>query len=136
MRACEGSSPLDCTVESGTVVDVRRPKPLIPLRTALDNVNSSSKTSLSLIPAVLMLTRIASARKGERITSITTDVTFLVVLAFIRFVCSTSDAMQCASRRASRLQPLCQWTRLKKTGVLLDGECDLSPAVDKLEWSM
>src|SRR5688572_12637608 len=41
------------------------------------------------MPTVLMLTSIASARNGERIVSITTDVTFLVVLAFIRFVCST-----------------------------------------------
>ncbi len=86
----EGLHHCAFTVESGTVVDVRRPKPLIPLRTALDNVNSSSNTSLSLIPAVLMLTRIASARNGERITSITTDVRFFVVFAFIRFVCSTS----------------------------------------------
>ena len=81
MRACEGCE---------TAVGVRRPKPLIPLRTALDNVNSTSKTSLSLIPAVLMLTRIDSARSGVVIASITTDVKFLVVLAFIRFVCSTS----------------------------------------------
>ena len=44
------------------------------------------------MPTVLMLTSIASARNGERITSITTDVTFLVVLVFIRFVCSTHDA--------------------------------------------
>ena len=76
----------------GTDVTVRRPKPLIPLNTALDNVNNSSNTSLSRIPAVLMLTSIASARNGERITSITTDVRFRVVFAFIRFVCSPVDA--------------------------------------------
>src|SRR6185295_12541787 len=70
-------------VENGTAVDVRRPKPLIPLRTALDNVSSRSSTSLFLIPAVLMLTRIASARNGVRTTSITTDVRFVVTLAFI-----------------------------------------------------
>ena len=83
------------------VEDVRRPKPLIPLRTALNNVSSSSKTSLSLIPAVLMLTRIASARNGERMTSITTDARFLVVLAFIR-VCQLDqqcDACCLATRR-------------------------------------
>jgi len=74
MRACEGCE---------TVVGVRRPKPLIPLRTALDNVNSTSKTSLPLIPAVLMLTKIDSARSGVVIASITTDVKFLVVLAFM-----------------------------------------------------
>ena len=74
MRACEGRE---------TVVGVRRPKPLIPLRTALDNVNSTSKTSLPLIPAVLMLTKIDSARSGVVIASITTDVKFLVVLAFM-----------------------------------------------------
>lgn len=64
-------------------VTVRRPKPLIPLNTALDNVNNSSNTSLSLMPAVLMLTRIARAKNGKRITSITTDVRFLVVFDFI-----------------------------------------------------
>ena len=62
---------------------VRRPKPLIPLRTALDKVSSSNSTVLSVIPAVLMLTSIASARKGDRTTSITTDARFVVVLAFI-----------------------------------------------------
>jgi hypothetical protein len=79
MRACEGCD---------TAVGVRRPKPLIPLRTALDNVNSTSKTSLSLIPVILMLTIIDSARSGVVTASITTDVKFLVVLAFIRFVYS------------------------------------------------
>ena len=74
MRACE-----DCETGAG----VRRPKPLIPLRTALDNVNITSKNSLSLIPAILMLTRIDSARSGVVIASITTDVKFLVVLAFM-----------------------------------------------------
>ena len=44
---------------------------------------------LFVIPVVLMLTSIASARKGERTTSITADARFVVVLAFIRFVCST-----------------------------------------------
>ena len=83
MRACE-----DCETAAG----VRRPKPLIPLRTALDNVNITSKNSLSRIPAILMLTRIDSARSGVVIASITTDVKFLVVLVFIRFVCSTVDA--------------------------------------------
>ena len=86
MRACE-----DCE----TVVGVRRPKPLIPLKTALDNVNSTSKTSLSLIPAVLMLTRIDSARSGVVIASITTDVKFLVVLAFIGLSARLVDAMRC-----------------------------------------
>src|SRR5215510_4094591 len=91
MRPREGSSPAHVvrTVESGTGLAVRRPKPLIPLNTALDNVNNSSNTSLSLIPAVLMLTRIASARNGDRITSITTDARFLVVFDFIRFVSSS-----------------------------------------------
>ena len=79
------------TVEIGTKLAVRRPKPLIPLNTALDNVSNSSNTSLSLIPAVLMLTRIASARIGDRITSITADARFLVVFDFIRFVCSPVD---------------------------------------------
>ena len=77
------------TEERGIDAAVRRPKPLIPLNTALDSVNNSSNTSLSLIPVVLMLTSIASARTGERITSITTDARFLVVFDFIRFVCST-----------------------------------------------
>ncbi len=97
MRPREGSSPAHVarTVESGIAVAVRRPKPLIPLNTALDNVNNSSNTSLSWIPAVLMLTRMASARIGERITSITTDARFLVVFDFIRFVCSPVDARQC-----------------------------------------
>src|SRR5215213_1959123 len=94
----------------GTDLAVRRPKPLIPLNTALDNVNSSSNTSLSRIPAVLMLTRNASPRTGERITSITTDVRFLVVLVFIRFVCSSVVRGIVASRRPSHLQPVCQWT--------------------------
>lgn len=97
MRACEELSPRAVAVASGTVVDVRRPNPLIPLRTALDNVSISSSTSLFVIPAVCMLTRVASARTGERITSITTDVMFLVVLAFIRFVCSTR--MRCSVLR-------------------------------------
>jgi len=97
MRACEELSPRAVAVASGTVVGVRRPNPLIPLRTALDNVSTSSSTSLSLIPAVCMLTRVASARNGERTTSITTDVRFLVVLAFIRFVCSTR--MRCSVLR-------------------------------------
>src|SRR6185295_8062478 len=80
-------------VENGTAVDVRRPKPLIPLRTALDNVSSSSSTSLFLIPAVWMLTRIASARNGVRTASITTDARFVVVLAFIRL--SARPVMRC-----------------------------------------
>ena len=84
MRAWEGRE---------TVVGVRRPKPLIPLRTALDNVNITSKPSLSLIPAVLMLTRIDSARSGVVIASITTDVKFLLVLAFIR-VCLLDQLMR------------------------------------------
>ena len=79
-------------------MDVRRPKPLIPLRTALDNVSSSSKTSLFLIPVVLMLTRIASARNGERTTNITTEVTFLVVLAFIS-VLLLDQLMRCVLPR-------------------------------------
>lgn len=54
--------------------------------------------SLFLIPTVLMLTRIASARNGERITSVTIDARFFVVLAFIRFVCSTVNAMRCLPR--------------------------------------
>jgi len=44
---------------------------------------------LFLIPAVLMLIRMPSARIGERITSITADATFVVVLVFIAFLCST-----------------------------------------------
>ena len=96
MRPWEGSSPAHVarTEESGAGLAVRRPKPLIPLNTALDNVNNSSNTSLSRMPAVLMLTRMASARNGERITSITTDARFLVVFDFIRFVCSTVAATQ------------------------------------------
>ena len=87
MRPWEGSSPAHVarTEESGIDAAVRRPKPLIPLNTALDNVNNSSNTSLSRIPAVLMLTRIANARNGVRMTSITTDARFLVVFDFIRF---------------------------------------------------
>ena len=50
--------------------------------------------SLFLIPAVLMLTRIPSARNGERITSVATDTKFFVVLAFIGFVCPTVNAMR------------------------------------------
>jgi len=65
---------------------------LIPLRTALDKVSIRSNTSLFLIPAVLMLARIASARNGERIASVTTDAKFFVVLAFIGFVCPTVNA--------------------------------------------
>ena len=93
MRPWEGSSPAHVarTEESGAGLAVRRPKPLIPLNTALDNVNNNSNTSLSWIPAVLMLTRMASARNGERITSITADARFLVVFDFIRFVCSPVD---------------------------------------------
>ena len=45
-----------------------------------------------------MLARIASARNGERIASVTTDVKFLVVLAFIGFVCPTVNAMRCLPR--------------------------------------
>ena len=71
---------------------------MIPLRTALDNVSSNSSTSLFLIPAVLMLTSIASARNGERTTSITADVRFLVVLAFIRFL-SARLVMRCVLPR-------------------------------------
>ena len=70
---------------TGTAVAVRRTKPLIPLRTALNKVSISSSTSLFRIHAVVILTRIASARNGERLASITADVTFFVVLAFIRF---------------------------------------------------
>ena len=81
-------------VASGTALGVRRPKPLIPLRTALNNVSINSRTSLSLIPAVLMLTRIASARNGERMTSITTDARFVVVLAFILGL-SARPVMRC-----------------------------------------
>ena len=66
---------------------------MIPLRTALDKVSISSSASLFLIPAVLMLARIASARNGERIASVTTDAKFFVVLAFIGFVCPTVNAM-------------------------------------------
>jgi len=40
-----------------------------------------------------MLARIASARNGERIASVTTDAKFFVVLAFIGFVCPTVNAM-------------------------------------------
>ena len=109
MRVPEGR--LAFTAVSGTVADVRRPKPLIPLRTALANVNNSSSSALFLIPAFWILTRIASARTGEKMTSITADVTFLVVFVFIR-VCLLDLLMRCsvASRRASRLQPLCQWS--------------------------
>jgi hypothetical protein len=39
-----------------------------------------------------MLARIASARSGERIASVTTDAKFFVVLAFIGFVCPTVNA--------------------------------------------
>ena len=48
--------------------------------------------TLLLIPAVWMLARIASARNGERIASVTTDAKFFVVLAFIGFVCPTVNA--------------------------------------------
>src|ERR1700754_2084055 len=65
-----------------------------------------------------MLTSIASARKGVRTTSIATDARFFVVLAFIRFVCSTSDAMRVASRRTGHLQPVCQWARCGFTGLV------------------
>ena len=44
-----------------------------------------------------MLTSVASASNGVRITSITTDVRFFVVLAFISFVCSTR--MRCSVLR-------------------------------------
>ena len=54
--------------------------------------------SLFLIPAVLMLTRIPSARIGERITSVATDAKFFVVLTFIGFVCPTVNAMRCLPR--------------------------------------
>ena len=77
---------------------VRRPKPLIPLRTAVSNVSVSSNTSLFLIPTVVMLARIASARNGEIIASVTTDAKFFVVLAFIGFVCATVNAMRCLPR--------------------------------------
>ena len=95
---------------SGIAVDVRRPKPLIPLRTALDNVSSSSKTSLFQSPAVLMLTRMARPRNGERMTSITTDARVIVLLAFIEVCLLDQDAMRVASRRGSGLQPVCQWS--------------------------
>jgi hypothetical protein len=131
MRAWEGVSPLDRTVESGIAVGVRRPKPLIPLRTALDSVNSSSRTSLSLIPAVLMLTRIASARKGVRITSITTDVTFLVVLAFIRF-CLLDQLMRCVLLRDEH--HVYNQCASGPTEVFGDSCGSLSPAVDKCGW--
>ena len=107
--------------------DVRRPKPLIPLRTALNNVSSSSNTSLSLIPAVLMLTRIASARNGERMTSITTDARFLVVLIFIRIVHSTSDAMQCCFADEHQVYNPCA---SGPTAILLGLQGNLSPVVD------
>ena len=59
------------------------------------------------------------------ITSITADVTFLVVLAFIR-VCLLDQLMRgsVASRRASRLQPLCQWSNRGFWGIC-DGICRL-----------
>jgi hypothetical protein len=132
MRAWEGVLPLERTVESGTAVDVRRPKPLIPLRTALDSVNSSSRTSLFLIPVVLMLTRIASARKGVRITSITTDVTFLVVLAFIRF-CLLDQLMRCVLLRDEH--HVYNQCASGPTEVFGDSWGSLSPAVDKWGWS-
>ena len=56
---------------------------MIPLRTAADKVSKSSNTSFPTIPAVLRLTRIPSARTGERIASIAADAKFFVVLVFI-----------------------------------------------------
>lgn len=113
MRPREASSPAHVarTEESGSDVAVRRPKPLIPLNTALDNVSNSSNTSLSLIPAVLMLTRIASARNGERITSITTDARFLVVFDFIRCL---------SDRQLMRMQCCFATSMTFTTGVPLD----------------
>ena len=67
---------------------------MIPLRTALNKVRTSSRLTLFWSPADLMLTRIPSAMNGDRIASIATDARFFVVLAFIRFVCSTVDAMR------------------------------------------
>lgn len=56
-----------------------------------------------------MLTSIASASNGERIASITTDVTFLVVLAFIRFcLLDPVTARRCAFATSILLQPVCQ----------------------------
>ena|SRR6185503_14633608 len=54
--------------------------------------------SLFPIPALLMLTRIPSARIGERIASVTADAKFFVVLTFIGFVCPTVNAMRCLPR--------------------------------------
>src|SRR5258705_8648387 len=84
-RVSEEPSPFDLVLASEfvMVLVVRRPKPLIPLSTALDKVSNSSSTSFFIIPAVFTLTRIAIARNGERITSIATDAIFLVVLVFI-----------------------------------------------------
>jgi hypothetical protein len=55
----------------------------MPLKTALDSVKRTSSTSFPATPAVLTLTMIASARKGEIRTSIAADAKFVVVFAFI-----------------------------------------------------
>ena len=50
--------------------------------------------------AYISLTRMASARNGVRTASITTDARFVVILAFILVVSSTSDAMRLLRGRA------------------------------------
>ena len=93
------ASPFAAVAEvTRAVFAVRRPKPLMPLKTALDNVNRTSSTSFPTTPAVLTLTMMESARNGERTTSIAADARFMVVFVFISFRSTyTSDAMRVAS---------------------------------------
>jgi hypothetical protein len=83
-----------------------------------------------------MLRRIASARTGETTTSITTDVRFLVVLAFI-FGCLLDQLMRCSLLRDEHdfYNPCASGPvseRVRFCGITTRR---LSPVVDKARWS-
>jgi hypothetical protein len=82
-----------------------------------------------------MLTRSASARSGEMITSITTDARFLVVLIFIRLF--VRPMTRCLLLRDDHhVYNRCAIARVRKRlRFSWVGSGDLSPAVDKCEWS-
>jgi len=79
-----------------------------------------------------MLTMIASARNGERTTSITADVKFLVVIVFIGF-CLLDPVMRGGALRDEH--EVYNRCASGPTAVFWGFWSNLSPAVDKDAWA-
>lgn len=93
---------------------MRRPKPLMPLRSALNSVSARSSKSFSITPALFTLTMIARSRTGDRKRIIAADARFVKLFFIDSSQLRSVTRCVSASRRTSLLQRSCHHRRVRK----------------------